>query len=111
MMNTDLQMPAREIAREVSVKAEEYSGILGGAKAFILQRFGENGLIAAYIVAAVIVLFIGSRIAKTTFSVIKYLLVPAIGLAAVGSFVSPYSFYALLPVTSTVCALVLLIKG
>ena len=111
MISTDLQAPAREIAREATVKAQEYSGILGGVKAVIIEHFGENGLIAAYIVVAVIILFIGSRLAKTALSTVKYLRIPAVGLAAIGSFVSPYSFYALLPVTSTVCALVLLIKG
>jgi hypothetical protein len=51
------------------------------------------------------------RLTKITFATLKYLVVPAIGLAALGSFVLPYSFVMLLPVTVTACSLILLVKG
>lgn len=94
-----------------SAKADEYSGVLGSAQQFIVEHFGQNGLYAAYIAVAAIVLFVVSRLAKLTFSTIKYLVIPAVALAFAGSFFVPYSFVALLPATVAVCSLFLLFKG
>lgn len=80
-------------------------------KQMILDQFGWPGLMAAYIAAGVIGLLIIWRIAKLTFATVKYLVVPALALAFVVSLVSPYSFAAALPVTVTVCSLILLAKG
>ena len=112
-MSTETAMLSRlkAVSDDLSGHAEEYSGLLGSAKQLIVQHFGENGLIAAYIVLAVLILFIVSRLAKLTFSALKYLVVPALVLAFVGSMVLPYSFAMLLPVTVAGCSLVLLFKG
>ncbi|MDF1543861.1 MAG: hypothetical protein P1R58_02020 [bacterium] len=111
MNSVELISQAKAIAETASGKAEEYSGLLGTARSFIIQNFGENGLIAAYIALAAFLLFIISRLAKITFSTIKYLVLPAVALAFVASFFVPYTFFALLPVTVTFSSLFLLFRG
>lgn len=111
MSNGDLIAQAKQVAESAASKADEYSGVLGSVQNLIVEYFGQNGLYAAYIVAAAFILFVISKLAKLTFSTIKYLVVPAVALAFVGSFFVPYSFPALLPVTVTVCSLFLLFKG
>jgi len=111
MLNGELITQIKQIADDAAMKAEEYSGFLGSAKQVILDNFGQNGLYASYIVLAAIFLFVASKLAKITFSTIKYLIIPSLALAFVGSFFIPYSFAVLLPVTVTICSLFLLFKG
>lgn len=107
----ELLSQAKQIADDAAVKAEEYSGLFGQAKGYILEHFGQTGLYAAYITLAVLVIFVVSRLAKLTFSAIKYLVIPAVALAFIASIFLPYSFAITLPVSVTVCSLVLLFKG
>lgn len=111
MSNFELLTQVQQIVESATESADEYSGVLGSIKEMIVSNFGQNGLIAAYIALAALVLFIVSRLAKLTFSTLKYLILPAVALAFVGTLVLPYSFVAMLPVTVTVCSLVLLFKG
>ena len=111
MISTELQNQLSDLADQASVKAEEYTGTLGSFRELIVEHFGENGLIAAYIALGVVGLFIISRVAKIGFSAVKYFVVPAVGLAVVVSFVTPYSFSVTLPITVTLCSLLLLFKG
>ena len=107
----ELLSQAKQIADDAAVRAEEYSGLLGQARGYILDHFGQTGLYAAYITIAVLVIFVISRIAKLTFSAVKYLVIPAIALAFIASIFLPYSFAVTLPVSVTVCSLILLFKG
>jgi hypothetical protein len=111
MPETSLLSRAQDLADQASVKAEEYSGLFSSAREYILDTFGPNGLLAAYIIAAVLVLVIVSRLAKITFSTAKYLVVPAVALAFVATFFLPYSFLSMLPVTATASSLFFLFKG
>lgn len=101
----------KSAADNAAARAEQYSGLFGQAKAFIIANFGETGLMVAYLAAAVLVLAIMARLAKITFSALKYLVLPAVGLAFLGTFFFPYSFFAMLPVTVTACSLVFLFKA
>jgi hypothetical protein len=101
----------QQYADQASQKAHEYSGVLASARAYIVEHFGSNGLIAAYIVLAVILLVVITKLAKLTFSALKYLVIPSVGLAFIASLVLPYSFATALPVTVTVCSMFLLFKG
>ncbi len=84
---------------------------LAPVKQMILDQFGWPGLMAAYIAIGVIGLLVVWRLTKLSFAAIKYLVIPALGLAFVVSLVSPYSFTTALPVTVTLCSLLLLAKG
>ena len=111
MSEITLLSQAQEYSEKASKRLDEYSGVFGSVKELIVEHFGQNGLIAAYIVVAVLILVIVSRFAKITFATIKYLIIPAVALAALGAFVLPYSFFMLLPVTVTACSLLLLFRG
>ncbi len=111
MFDNNLIARVKELAESATAKAEEYSNIFEAIKGAILENFGENGLTAFYIMSSAIILFIVSRIAKLTFSTIKYLVIPSLVLAFIASYFVPYSFFALLPVTVTASSLLLLFKG
>lgn len=107
----ELLSQAKQAADQAAVQAEQYSGVIGQAKGYIIEHFGQTGLYAAYITVAVLVIFVVSRIAKLTFSAVKYLVIPAVALAFIASIFLPYSFAITLPVSVTVCSLFLLFKG
>ena len=111
MSEVTLLSQAQELSEKASERLDEYSGIFGSVKELIVEHFGQNGLIAAYIVLAVLILLVVWRLTKITFATIKYLVIPAVALAALGAFVLPYSFFMLLPVTVTACSLLLLFRG
>ena len=110
-IDTNLLTTVQETISDVTAKADEYTGFLGSIREAIVGQFGQNGLIAAYIALAALVLLLVSRLTKITFSTLKYLVVPAVAIAFVGAYFLPYSFIGLLPVTVTFCSLVLLFKG
>ena len=107
----ELLSQVQALADQATARADEYSNWLDAAKAYVIHHFGETGLIATYIAVAVLVLFVVSRLAKLTFSAVKFLVIPALALAFLASIFSPYSFAAALPVSVTVCSLFLLFKG
>ena len=111
MKNTEIIARVQQAADTATEKANGFFGFIEPARDFILSTFGQNGLYAAYIVLAVAVLVLLSRLVKLTFATMKYLVIPAIALAFLGSLFVPMTFYALLPVTVTACSLVLLVKG
>jgi hypothetical protein len=111
MREEELLNQAQQLADQAAAQAEQYSGLLGVAKGYILAYFGPNGLIAACVIVAVICLMLVAKLANLTFSALKFLIIPAVVLALVGSIVLPYSFTVLLPVTATVCSLGLLFRG
>ncbi len=111
MLNGKLLTQLQSLADDASVKADEYSGVIGSIQQLIVEHFGQNGLYAAYIALAALILFVVSKLAKLTFSTLKFLILPSLALAFAGSFFVPYSFLALLPVTVAVCSLFLLFRG
>ena len=111
MLNGESIAQIKQFADEAMIKAGQLNGMYGAIEKFILQHFGQNGLYAAYIAVAALLLLIITRLAKMAFSTLKYLVIPSVALAFAGSFFIPYSFVALLPVTVTLCSLFLLFKG
>jgi len=111
MPSPELLTQVKALADDATARASEYSGVVGTARQYIVDNFGQSGLIAAYIVFAVLVLFVVSRLAKLTFSAVKYLVVPAVALAFLASVFLPITFAVALPVSVTVCSLFLLFKG
>ena len=111
MLSGETIAQVKQLASDATGKLSEFSGMFGSAEQLIVEHFGQNGLYAAYIAVAALILFVVSRLAKLAFSAIKYLAIPSVALAFAGSFFFPYSFIALLPVTVAVCSLFLLFKG
>jgi hypothetical protein len=108
---TELLAQIKAFAESAIARAGEYSGVFASAQKYIVDNYGQTGLIAAYITLAVLVMFVVSRLVKLTYSAVKYLVIPAVALAFLASICTPFSFTAALPVTVTVCSLVLLFKG
>ncbi len=107
----ELLTKAKILAEEAIAKAGDYSGLIVAARQYILDNFGQTGLIAAYITLGVLIVFVVSRLVMMTIAAIKYLVVPALVLAFLASLILPVSFGVALPVTVTLCSLVLLFKG
>jgi hypothetical protein len=95
---------------QASTKAEEYSSTLSPIRDFIVSNFGQAGLIAFYLIVTVLTIVVITKLIGITLSALKYLIVPAVALAWLGSLVLPVSFVTTLPVTATACSLVLLFK-
>ena len=111
MPSTDILNQLKDAADRASLAAEEYSGIAGTIKGYIIDHFGENGLIASYVLLGVISLLLVAKVAKLTLSTLKFLVIPSIVLAVLATFVLHASFLVALPVTVTCCSLFLLFKG
>lgn len=111
MLSGELLAQAKQVAEGAARKAGEFTGAIGPAQDYITQHFGQNGLYAAYFLIAALVLFVLSKLVKLTISTLKYLVLPSVALAFIGSLFVPYSFPALLPATVTICSLILLFKG
>jgi len=111
MSNIELLSQIKQAADQASLKAEEYSGVVSSIKAFIVEHFGQNGLIATYAVLFIVAVLLLSKVAKLTFSTLKYLVVPALALAFLATLFLHCSFLVALPVTVTFCSLFLLFRG
>jgi len=111
MLEGHLTNLVQKLLEKASALFDEYLSCLSSVKELIIEHFGHNGLIATYIVLGVLIVVIITRLVKITFAAVKYLIIPSIALAFVGSIVLPYSFFILLPVTVTACSLILLFRG
>ncbi len=108
---SELLTQIQEIAERASVSFSEYGTVMSQIQQFILDNFGPKGLYAAYISAAAVGLLLFWKMVKLSFAALKYMVLPAVALAFVGSFFLPYTFTTLLPVTVSGCSLFLLFKG
>ena len=107
----ELISQVKEVADRATAQATEYTGVIEQAKGYVVNHFGESGLIAAYIAGGVLLLFVLTRLAKLTLSAVKYLVIPSVALAFLASVFLPLTFAVALPVSVTVCSLFLLFKG
>jgi hypothetical protein len=111
MPNTNLLSQLQDAADQASIKAGEYSGTIETIKTWIVDNFGQNGLVAAMVLATVMVLLVVGKLAKITFSTMKFVVIPAIALAFLATMFLGVSFVVALPASATVCSLFLLFKG
>lgn len=81
------------------------------ARSYILENFGQEGLYAAYIVLASVVVFILIKVLSISFTVVKIVIVPSLAIAFVASLLLPFNFFYLLPITASIFSVGLLIKG
>ena len=86
-------------------------GLVRWANQLIIRHFGDAGLLAVYVSLAVLVLLLISRIMSLVIAGLKYLVLPAVILAVLGTLLLPYSFGVLLPITTIGCSVLLLVKA
>jgi len=108
---SELLSQFQQVADKASVSAREYGGVMAQVQQYIVENFGQGGLYASYISLAAISLLIFWKVVKLSFAALKYMVLPAVAIAFVGSFFLPYTFSTLLPVTVTGCSLFLLFRG
>ncbi|HEX2896684.1 MAG TPA: hypothetical protein VHP63_01360 [candidate division Zixibacteria bacterium] len=108
---SELLSQFQDVAERASVSITEYGSVMTSIQQYILDNFGPKGLYAAYISAAAVGILVFWKLVKLSFAALKYMVVPAVAIAFVGSFFLPYSFSSLLPVTVTGCSLFLLFKA
>lgn len=77
----------------------------------LTERMNSAELFAVATVIAVISLLLVSKLLRLVYAVLKYLAIPAVALAVLGSVMLAVPFLSLLPFTATGCALVLLYKA
>jgi hypothetical protein len=75
------------------------------------EHFGPYGLLAFYLVGMVVVFLAIYGIVHFIFRILRYLVLPAVILAALLTIFLPYSFTTLLPISAAGCTLILLFKG
>lgn len=80
------------------------------ARQFILDHFGQNGLYAAYFLVGVIVLLAVYKLIKLSLELVFFVAIPSALTAFVLSYVLPYSFFYLLPATTALFTLGLVIR-
>ena len=107
---SELLTQIQDMAERATVSAGEYGTVMSQIQQYIIDNFGPKGLYAAYISAAAIGLLLFWKMVKLSFAALKYMVLPAVAMAFVGSFFLPYTFSTLLPVTVTGCSLFLLFK-
>jgi hypothetical protein len=111
MQSSEFFAQLKEIFDSISDSASGYSGLLAQVQQFLFDQFGQPGIYAAYVSVAAIGILFTWKMIKLSFAAMKYMVVPAVALAFVGTLVLPYSFTTLLPVTVTGCSVVLLFKA
>ncbi|HOP06728.1 MAG TPA: hypothetical protein PLF13_05485 [candidate division Zixibacteria bacterium] len=111
MVVTDLFIKAREA---LEVDPSIWSTIKTMAVTaidFIRTRYGDIGLLAAFLVTGTMLTLLLVRLATLAFAILRFLVLPALLLAAIASAILDYSFMECLPVTSMACSLLLLMKA
>jgi len=105
-MNILASFQTGEIAQTVG----EHRQALDPIRQFIVDHFGQNGLYAAYLIAAVIVGLLVYKLIKLSFELIFLVVLPAVVASFVLTMVLPYSFFYLLPATAAVFTMGLVVK-
>ncbi len=77
----------------------------------IAEQFGRSGLLAFYLISIVIVVLAVWKALSLLFSVLRYLVIPSVIVAWLGSLFLPYPFTTLLPISAAGWSLVLLYKA
>lgn len=80
-------------------------------KQIILDNFGQNGLYAAYLLAIALIVLLLHKLVKLGFQVIFLVVLPAVISAFVLDIFLPYDFFYLLPVTTALFTLGLVLRN
>jgi hypothetical protein len=91
--------------------ATDSTGVVAVSSAYVAKHYGENGVVAAWLVVGIVALALAAKVIRLAVSAVMYLIVPAITLAFLGSLVLPMSFSLLLPITTVACSLFFLMKS
>ena len=85
--------------------------IMVGVKELAYKALGMPGVYAFYVVCTVLLLLLAAKVLKLLFDVLRYLVLPAIALALLATWLFPVSFAVSLPVCAVGCSVILLLKS
>jgi hypothetical protein len=89
----------------------DHQQVIDPIRQFIVGHFGQNGLYAAYLLVAAVGALVAYKLIKLSFDLILFVVLPSV-IAAFGlTFVLPYSFFYLLPATTALFTLGLVLKS
>ncbi|MCP4565961.1 MAG: hypothetical protein GY841_00100 [FCB group bacterium] len=97
-------------AGEITRALAENQQVLDPIRQLIFDNFGQNGLYAAYLLVAAIGALIVFKLIKTCFEIIFFVALPSVLSAFVLTFFLPYSFFYLLPATTALFTLGLVLR-
>ena len=97
--------------RTIADLGVDTSGVLSNSYYYIYDRFGIAGVVAAAILVLALTILLLSKLAKISFNVFRYVVLPSVVLAFVVSYFLPFPFDRVLPFAVAVFSVVLLIKG
>lgn len=95
----------------ITQQVNQHREMLDPLRQFIVDTFGQNGLYAAYLIAAVVVGLILYKLVKLSFDLLFFVALPSLVSAFILSLFLPYSFFYLLPVTAALFTLGLVMKN
>ncbi|MEP0829563.1 MAG: hypothetical protein AB1690_13650 [Candidatus Zixiibacteriota bacterium] len=78
---------------------------------YIYDRFGTVGIVAAGILLVALAVLLISKLAKLSFNVFRFVVLPSVVVAFVVSYFLPFPFDRVLPIAVAIFSVVLLIKG
>ena len=84
--------------------------MIDDTRSYIFENFGQEGIYAAYIVLASLIVYVLSKVLNISFTVIKVFIIPSLATAFIASLLLPFNFFYILPITSSIFAVGLLMK-
>ena len=81
------------------------------AHSYIFENFGQEGIYAAYIVLASVIVYVLAKALNISFTVVKIFIIPSLATAFIASLLLPFSFFYILPITASIFSIGLLMKG
>ncbi len=95
---------------DINRAVAENQSLLQPIKQFILDHFGQNGLYAAYLLVAALIVLLVWQLIRFSFQVILFIVLPS-AISSFGlSLVLPYDFFYLLPATTALFTLGLILR-
>ena len=84
--------------------------MIDDTRSYIFENFGQEGIYAAYIVLASLIVYVLSKVLNISFTVVKIFIIPSLATAFIASLLLPFNFFYILPITSSIFAVGLLMK-
>ncbi|MFH2056866.1 MAG: hypothetical protein ABIJ61_12985 [bacterium] len=78
---------------------------------YLVAQLGQTATFAIYLALGAIILLALFRSFKFSFDVLRFVVVPTLAIAFVGSLLLPYSFLTIAPFAAIACSTLLFIRG
>jgi|GEM_PF-995235 len=95
----------------VTQAVSEGRALLDPLRQYILDNFGQNGLYAAYFLGVAIALILIYKLVKLSFDLLFFVVIPSAVSAYILSMFLPYNFFYLLPATTALFTLGLVLRA